>query len=72
MPGLNEALGAGLLAPLVAVKSEALDTLHLVLPLLTDHLQEAFRADVLLLVVIVIVLSACLVTALRSSIIWLL
>ena len=71
MPGLHEALGAGLLAAFVAVEAEALDPLHLVLPLLTDHLEETLRADVLLLVVIV-VLSACLVTALRGSIIWLL
>lgn len=72
MPGLHEALGAGFLAAFVAVEAETLDPLHLILPLLTDHLEETLWADVLLLVVIVVVLSACLVTALRGTIIWLL
>ena len=36
---LDEALGAGLLATLVAVQTESLDALHLVLPLLANYLE---------------------------------
>lgn len=51
---LDEALRARLLAPFVAVEAESLDALHLVLPLLADHLQQAFGADVFLLVLPVV------------------
>ena len=67
--GLNETFGAGLFSALVAVKTEALDALHFVLPLLADHLQQALRADVLLLIGIVVIVSVWAGAALRRSIV---
>lgn len=61
MARLNQTFGTGLLASFVAVKTETLDSLHFVLPLLTDDLEQPLRADVLLLIVIVVVLSVWLV-----------
>lgn len=51
---LDEALRAGLLAALVAVEAQALDALHLVLPLLADDLEEPLGTDVLLIIGIVV------------------
>ena len=50
MTRLDEALGSRLLPTLIAVKAEALDALHLILPLLADNLEQAFGADVFLLI----------------------
>lgn len=50
MTRLDEALGSRLLPALITVKAEALDALHLILPLLADNLEQAFGADVFLLV----------------------
>ena len=38
---LNKALGPGLFSPLVAIETEASDSLHFVLPLLADNLKKA-------------------------------
>ena len=44
--GLDQALSARLLLPLVAVQAQTDDALHLVLPLLLDNVQQAFRANI--------------------------
>jgi len=66
--GLDEALGAGLLPTFVAVKAEPFDTFHLVLPLLANDLQEALRANILLLIVISVAICVLPGAALRRSI----
>lgn len=47
---LDEALRSRLFAPLIAVKTQSLDSLHFVLPFLADDLEESLGADVFLLV----------------------
>lgn len=66
---LDETLGAGLLPTFVAVKAKSLDTLHFILPLLADDLQEALRADILLLIVISVAICVLPGAALRRSIV---